>query len=283
MAKITACIDGSKYLDSVCFFASWAALKGGFGVNLLHATPSHDEFVVKGDLSGAIGLGVKSALLKKLTEIDEKRTGLHLQKGAIMLDYALRELSANGITNIETLHRRGTLSDALTELYSEIIIMGKRGEENSDKDQLGANIKKVARTLQTPILIAPTKFRPIKSFLIAYDGSKSAKKAVEYVCESPIFAGLDCHLLTFYQNSHHNANLSLKEAETALKYNGFDPKISLETGETIQGTINDYVAKNNIDLLAMGAFGHSKIRNFIIGSATEAILAEIEVAAMIFA
>ena len=43
-------------------------------------------------------------------------------------------------------------------------------------------------------------------------------------------------------------------------------------GHAIGRVFKDYVAKHKIDLLVMGAYGHSRIREFILGGATKSIL-----------
>jgi nucleotide-binding universal stress UspA family protein len=43
-------------------------------------------------------------------------------------------------------------------------------------------------------------------------------------------------------------------------------------GHAIGNVFKDYVAKHKADLLVMGAYGHSRIREFILGGATKSIL-----------
>jgi nucleotide-binding universal stress UspA family protein len=43
-------------------------------------------------------------------------------------------------------------------------------------------------------------------------------------------------------------------------------------GRAIGHVFNEYIAKHKIDLLVMGAYGHSRIREFILGGATKSIL-----------
>ena len=43
-------------------------------------------------------------------------------------------------------------------------------------------------------------------------------------------------------------------------------------GQSIGHVFRDYLAKHKVDLLVMGAYGHSRIREFILGGATKSIL-----------
>ena len=57
-------------------------------------------------------------------------------------------------------------------------------------------VQAVARAIQRPVFVASRAFTPIDGFMIAYDGGKSAMKAVDYVARSRLFAGLKCRLVT---------------------------------------------------------------------------------------
>ena len=78
MNRILACIDASGYADSVLTLASWTARRLSAEVELLHVVQRKDAVAARRDLSGAIGLGVKSELLEELTRIDEVEGKLHL-------------------------------------------------------------------------------------------------------------------------------------------------------------------------------------------------------------
>jgi len=48
---------------------------------------------------------------------------------------------------------------------------------------------------------------------------------------------------------------------------------TVDDGRGIGGTLDAYAADNRLDLIVMGAFGHSRARDFILGGATKSILA----------
>ena len=43
-------------------------------------------------------------------------------------------------------------------------------------------------------------------------------------------------------------------------------------GQAIAGVFDKYISEHEIDLLVMGAYGHSRLREFILGGATRSIL-----------
>ena len=46
------------------------------------------------------------------------------------------------------------------------------------------------------------------------------------------------------------------------------------TGRDIGTVLESYVTSNNADLLVMGAYGHTRIRDFILGGATKRMLSK---------
>lgn len=270
---ILACIDGSIYTDSVIAHAAWASQRLGAQIQVLHiqaSSAAHDE---PSNLSGAIGLGVKSALLEKLTQLDEARGKLEQQKGKLILDHAKEQLAKAGIDSPEMLHRRGSLIEAITELEepSQLIVLGKRGE-NADFAtlHLGSNLERVARSADQPVLVASRSFNPINRFAIAYDGGPSTLKAIEYVINNPLLQGIECCLLKVGTNNSSNQRV-LTDAAAQLEGAGFSVKTLLQQGEA-DVVISEYVKSNEVDLLLMGAYGHSRIRTLIIGSTTSSML-----------
>ena len=274
MGKIIVCIDGSQYADKICDLSGWVSRNIKSEIALLHVVAPHYDFSAKSNLSGAIGLGAKSGLLKELTEIDEKRGRLEQQKGQLILSHASEYLAnSHNISNIEILHRRGALNEVVFDLESqaELVIMGKKGESNT-----GLNLESIARNLSKPLLIVnKAAILPQQRFLIAYDGSKSAQKALDFVISSPLLQGLECHLLKICESSG-KAEEILQDGQRQLSEAGFKVKTALRKGKVISNVIADYSKEFNIELLVMGAYGHSKIRNIILGSTTEAMIKKLD-------
>ena len=89
-SRILALVDGSTYATSVCHAAAWIAGKLGLGVDLLHTLP--DAHVTDtGDLSGALRLGARTALMEELVTLDAQRAKLAAKQGHAILDDAAKE------------------------------------------------------------------------------------------------------------------------------------------------------------------------------------------------
>lgn len=280
---ILACVDGSVYTDSVCDHAAWAGERLAAPIRVLHAQTPRSEYAAPRDLSGAIGLGEKSALLEKLAQVDEERGKLDQQKGRLILDHAKERLAAAGAAPVETLHRRGSLVETIAELEAtvQLIIFGKRGEHaDFATGHLGSNLERTVRAAHKPILVTARAFTPIERFVIAYDGGPSTRKAVAYIAASPLLQGVECHLLRIGAENDENRR-GLAEAAATLSNRGFGVHTVLQQGQ-VEEAIATYVKTHAMNLLIMGAYGHSHIRTLIIGSSTSAMLRSCPIPVLMF-
>lgn len=279
---VLACVDGSQYMTSVCDHASWAAQQLGQGVQLLHTQVAQHDYLVPADFGSAVGMAVSAELLEKLTEMDEARSQLEQQKGRVVLDHAAALVSARGVS-ATTRQEWGGLVDVLAELESgaSIVLIGKRGETAQQAaNHLGSNLERVVRAAQVPVLVCARDFAPIERLVLAYDDGASARKALEYIAKSPLFAGVEVHLI-YVGTDNPETRVMLKEAATVLTKAGRTAHTHIASG-TADHAITEYVVLHNIQLIVMGAYSHSPLRNFFVGSTTSAILQSAPVSVLLF-
>lgn len=270
---ILACVDGSIYTESVCAHAAWASQQLHAPLHLLHVQAPPSAHPAPTDLTGAISLGEKSALLAKLAQVDEERSKLDLQKGKLILAHATAQLVAAGVEPAATLHRRGSLVETIGALEAEVqlIVLGKRGEHaDFARLHLGSNLERVVRAAHKPILIAARTFKPITRVALAFDGGTSAQKAVAYLASNPLLRGSECHLLQVGRATAE-AQEMLTQAASTLAQAGLHSQTQVQPGDPAE-VIPAYVQAEGIELLVMGAYSHSKLRQFFIGSTTNAVL-----------
>jgi len=273
MTHVIACIDGSRITSAVCDYAAWASRRLEAPLNFLHVL-GRSEYPVPADLSGNIGLGSREALLQELAELDEKRSRLALEQGRLMLDAAKARAMANGVASpITSRQRHGELVDTLLELESDIrlLVMGRQGEQGDTAgEHIGSHLENVVRTLHRPILVIPTDYTEPQRILIAFDGSATIRKAVEMVAASPLFRGLPCHVVMVGADKA-DAREQLDWARTTLEKAGFEVAARMRSGQ-VEEVLCGYRTEHDIDLIVMGAYGHSKIREFLVGSTTTKLI-----------
>ncbi|BBA36703.1 UspA, universal stress protein [Methylocaldum marinum] len=272
MTKVMACIDGSRAATAVCDYAAWASRRLRAPLTFIHVLDK-SQYPVDGNLSGNIGLGSRESLLEELTALDEKRGKLAREQGRLMLAEAKARAVADGIESPSCVQRHGSLVDTLLEFEEDIrlLVMGKQGETtNGANHHIGSHLETIIRTMHRPILVTPHQFREPKRVMFAFDGSATTRKGIEMVANSPLFRGLSCHILTAGKESSGTRE-HLNWARAALARAGFDVTAEIRDGDVLKVT-EQYRQEHDIDLLIMGAYGHSRIREFLVGSTTTSML-----------
>lgn len=270
---LLACIDGSVYSDSVCEHAVWAAIRLDTSLRLLHVQASQPSMPQPPDLSGNIGLGARTKLLAELAQMDEERSRIDMRKGRLILEHAKNLVEGQGLKSVDIVHRRGSLVETLGELETtaQMILIGKRGEHaDSANLHLGSNLERTVRAARRPVMVCPRTFQPVARFAVAFDGGASTMKAIESVANSRLFRGLECRLL-YVGEENASTRAMVNNAATRLDSAGISVETVIRPGNP-DTVIPADVAENRVDLMVMGAYGHSRIRTLIIGSTTSAML-----------
>ena len=268
MNKIITCLDGSAFSNAVCSAGIWAANKLSKPLLLLHAIEKENVAAAE-DLSGAIGLGARSSLLKEMAALDEQRSKVALEMGKEMLANAQTIAEQQGCAQIEQTQRHSDIVEAICDLESDarLIVIGRSGQRNKpDFNAIGSHIEQVIRQVHTPVLIANKDFSAPKSFMLAYDGRETADKAVKRIIEGGLLHGMTCHLVTV-KNKQSGVMEKFKATEKMLRDSGFDVKASFLEDAIFAGLM-DYKTNNEVDMLVMGAFSHSKLAQAFLGSNT---------------
>lgn len=267
MPHLVACIDGSVYSHSVADHAAWAGTRLGASVELLQVLGRRE--VSNTDLSGSLPADARVQVLAELAELDAQRAKLLSEKARIVMDEAKARARDAGVADVRVTLRHGDLLEevAAREASAHMIVIGKRGEAaDFARMHLGSNLERLIRAAHKPVLVASRGFRPIGRVLVAFDGGTSALKAVDYVSRSPLFAGLAIHLVTVGAEEPE-ARRRLDAAAAQIAGGGLTVATHLEPGAPDK-TIAGLVERLGIDLLVMGAYGHTRLRNLFIGSTT---------------
>ena len=94
------------------------------------------------------------------------------------------------------------------------------------------------------------------------------------------FRDIEIHLLTVAK-SDSDKTQELSAAQTTLQQAGLASTTQLLSGDP-EKVISDYIEQNQISLLLMGAYGHSRIRHLVIGSTTVQLLRSVQVPVLLF-
>lgn len=283
--SILTCTDGSVYTDSVYDHAAWAATRSAANVLVLHMLDPQRDKADLFDLSGNLLPNARADLLDDIVKLEEAKSRLARERGKAILEVARERLQAAGVGLIKTEQQHGSLVEAVSHfeqaIQADLIVLGKRGEAaNFDKLHLGSNLERVIRGSKRPVLVASREYKPIQRFLIAYDGGPSIEKAITFATSQPLLCDLECHLVRAGKIDD-KAEWYLQEAAGKLRAAGF-AVTAQAIGGTPETVIAEQVQARAIDLLVMGAYGHSRIRNMVIGSTTTEMMRSCLVPVLMF-
>ena len=270
MSFILCCVDGKNYSQSACDYAVMISNNMKLPLKILNIV-EHSSKSDKLDLSGNIKLGEKDDILEKLANDEAIKSKNIIKEGKDLL-LALKEKAL--ITceqEITLMQAHGDVLDNILELQDEIAVL-VIGIKSQDNHKIGENVKEIIRELKKPILLVNSEFKTPKKILIAYNGSEESKKVLTERSSNPIFKNLTRDIVNINDDKLLSASF-LKEAKEIYGKQEIDVVTSVLNGNA-KNEILTYMQQNDCDILAMGAFGHSRIKEFIFGSFTSEIIAQ---------
>ncbi|MGQ7245894.1 universal stress protein [Halomonas sp. V046] len=270
--QVMAAIDGSQFSEGVCDYAAWASAALAAPLTFLHVVDNHPQ-TAEADLSGTIGLGSREHLLEELASLDERRAKIAQEQGRLMLKAAVDRTRVDGAEAPACRQRNGTLVETLLELEQDIrlLVIGKRGETaHRASEHLGSNLERVVRGMHRPILMVAGEFVRPERVMIAFDGSKTTRSGVELLAKSPLFQGIACHVVMAGADTGDHRS-QLEWALDTLREAGHEAEGDIRAGE-VEDVLRDHSQTHAIDMVVMGAYGHSRIRHLLVGSTTTSVL-----------
>ncbi len=271
---VLAGIDGSSLTNAVCDYAAWIASRVEAPLKLLHTIDHHPETAVSTDLTGNIGVDTRDHLLEDIIELDQQRSKLRLQQGKQILQAARERVMQAGILDPITNQRHGSLVESLIELENDlrVLVIGVRGKVHENQlGKIGAKLESIIRSLHKPILVVNAEFKVPEHIMIAYDDSQAAEKAVDMVANSPLYKGLTCHLLCVGKDEVVMEK-RLKAAADKLVNAGNIEVIAKTLPGKPEQVLCDYQEQHSIDMTVMGAFSHTRMHDWLLGSFTVKML-----------
>ena len=265
--NILYAIDGSEHARTALRYAVWLAQRFGAQIHGLHVI---DIVSVEGpffqDISGALGFEPYFDIAGKV------RTALH-ERGQLLLHEFCTTCQEQGIL-CDTELVTGIIANEICvrSRTSDLIVLGHRGEnERFSTGLLGGTAESVTRKSSLPVFITPMVFQPITRPLLAYDGSQRASAVMHSAAEFCAALQLPLSVLFVDSREKHNEEPILEEARNYLSSYGLQLDLLSQTGLPYQ-KILDCINERGHDLLFIGAYGHSRIIEMVLGSTTEYIL-----------
>ena len=156
----------------------------------------------------------------------------------------------------------------------DMISMGMAGEHAFWRDAfLGSNLESVVRQTHKPVLVTPEKYKKITKILVAYDGSSFSSKSLNAGAEIAQQMHLPLTVITVSDDKKSGEDI-LSQATEILKGYDITQDNMLEGGDTVDAILG-FCKKGSYDLLVIGAYGHSKIRELILGNTTVQLMRKV--------
>ena len=282
--KTIAFIDGSNYSASVCDHAAWLAEQLEIPIEVFHVLGRRTRDSQPADLSGNLKLGARTELLDKLSKADEEWGKLAHARGRMILDEACERIRQKTSQEVVPRLRHDDFVDTVVSFEDDarLVIIGKRGEAHGfAREHLGSNLERALRSTKKPLLVVNRDYKEIKSSVLAYDGSNSTERAVEFIVNNPILRATTFHLVSVGNPNDAGIRAKLDAAVKKLTDAGLTVTSDIRLGNA-ELMILDTATAKNADMLIMGAYGHSRVRNFIIGSTTTALVRACKIPCLMF-
>jgi nucleotide-binding universal stress UspA family protein len=273
MDKILACIDARGNTDAVIDWTAWAAVRLPAAVEFLHVLERHPERAENADFSGTLGMDARESLLQSLSEQDATRSRVLREAGRSLLAHARDRAGAAGAAAVDARLRHGDFVDTAIELHPgvDLLVLGEHHHGGAGRVRSDHHLERVVRGVACPVLVVTVDaFAPPQRVVVAFDGSPAATKALSALVQHPLVAGLPV-LVVMVGIDTPAARHQLQQAQRVLSDAGVPASTQLLAGEP-QDVLPALVQAQAPALLVMGAYGHSRLRQWLLGSTTSTLL-----------
>jgi len=260
-------VDGSEHARTALRYALWLARRLEATVTGLHVV---DIVSIEGsffhDISGSLGF-------EPYLDFSSKMRGVLEERGRALLD-AFSEQAAQRSIRVDTVLAMGIIANEISERArtADLVVIGHRGvNERFSTGLLGSTSESVTRKCPKPVLIAPMAFSEIRTPLLAYDGSARAAAVMQQAAEFCATMQLPLTVLTVNRDEEQGQRV-LAEAEAYLAPYGLQTRVELQQTGNAPERIANFIRERGHDLLFIGAYGHGRIIEMVLGSTTEYVL-----------
>lgn len=259
-------LDGSEHARTAQQYALWLGERLDASVVGLHVV---DIVSIEGsffhDISGSLGFEPYLDFSSKMREVLYER-------GKVFLQEFVEAATKRGV-RADTVLSMGVVANEIAERArtADLVVIGHRGiNEKFSTGLLGSTAESVTRKCPKPVFVSTTGFRPVTQPLLAYDGSQRAAAAMHAAAEFCVSLSLPLTVLTVAKDAEGGERV-IADARKYLASYDLTSTCEVQVGnapEQIVVCLNE----RNFDLLFIGAYGHSRIIEMVLGSTTEYVL-----------
>ena len=264
---ILVALDGSEHADAALQHALWLGERLQatlLGLHVIDVVSIEGSFLH--DISGSLGFEPYLDFSAKMREALRER-------GRLLLETFTQRCGERGVPCDTTL-AMGIVANEICDQArtADLVVIGHRGvNEQFSTGLLGSTTESVTRKSPKPVFVSPIVFREVARPLLAYDGSQRASAAMHAAAELSSALGLPLTVLHVARDGATNGDKVLDEARRYLQSYGVPFTCDVAVGPPHERIV-DYIVDRGHDLLSIGAYGHSRIIEMVLGSTTEYVL-----------
>jgi len=190
-----------------------------------------------------------------------------------------------------------TLVELGDRLDADLILIGTRGNTGFKRLLLGSVAEEVVRTARKPVLTVHPGDRapiePVRTLLFPTDFSPAAEQALS-TASRLLARDPDARILLLHtfqiasaivplggfgggvppmlvENARELAEKATRSAVDALRAQGLEVEVLIERGDTAE-IVTELARMRDADLVVMGTRGHSRLRQWFLGSTAERVV-----------
>ncbi|WP_288414130.1 universal stress protein [uncultured Acinetobacter sp.] len=268
MSRVIACIDSSPCINAIAEAAAWVARETKRELVLLQVLDYYPASYHLGEISGVIGFESNAMLLKELAELEQKQSELAIDYSNNLLKHISEMiLDKYGFESTKIQEKGDFLEQSFSVLReTDFVVIGKVGERAAEKNKpIGSNVENFIRGANCTVMTVGENFKIPTRFIFAYEYSPTCLNIMQRISQSDLLKSLQCHLL--YVGDHPEV---LKDPEEYLRTAGLDVVTVYRYGDVAENIL-EYQQELGIQMIVLGAFSHSKLHQFFLGSIATSI------------
>ena len=197
----------------------------------------------------------------------------HSERAEVLINSLRKKLKENNI-KFEADKLEGDPVEVICDISRQVdlVIMGARGDYARWGDRLlGATLESVSRQIHSPLFIAGQQYKEFKSIICAYDRSEASNTGLKLSAYLSEQLNMPLEVLTVNDDELEREE-TLEEARIYLEPYNLDHQLRHEAGDPFKMLIKVTQDVPSPALMVMGSFGHSRIREAILGSTTVQVM-----------
>lgn len=208
-----------------------------------------------------VGMGLPAQMIPLLRD---EADGL---RGRLKADWSADDTPREWVTEYKWPHQ--AIADQ-SPLHDIVVLGAYGGTEASRAAEL-------AVSLRTPILLVPSDAGELDvhgSVVIAWNGSEEAANAVRAAL--PLLCKASSVILLTVDETSERSRMPVAAAAHYLALHGIETQIAEEAAleDGIAATIEQFARRCDARLMVMGAYGKSRLREFLLGGVSRSLLSE---------